>query len=76
MTTKAQQLKDQLATLPREDRLELASFLLESTDTPLDPEWEQAWVKELDRRSEELRSGKVKGIPGDQVMRELREKYG
>jgi len=35
--------------------------------------WETSeFFAELDRRSEELRSGKVKGISGDEFLKELR----
>lgn len=35
-----------------------------------------AWVEEVNRRVEEVRSGRARMIPGDEVMRRLREKYG
>lgn len=38
-------------------------------------EVDQMWAAEVDRRLEEIRSGKVKGIPGEQVMAELRRRY-
>ncbi|MFA6287657.1 MAG: addiction module protein [Opitutaceae bacterium] len=37
---------------------------------------EEVWAVEVDRRLEEIRSGKVQGIPGEQVMAELRRRYG
>ena len=36
--------------LPADDRLALATELLESVEGPEDPEWAQAWAAELDRR--------------------------
>ena len=34
------------------------------------------WASEAKRRSEELRSGAVKGIPVDEVFEELRREFG
>lgn len=63
--------------LDQKRRAELASQLLESLDVDVEEisldEWERAWGKEAARRLEELRQGKVKEIPGDQVLRELRD---
>ncbi|MFO0796944.1 MAG: addiction module protein [Gemmataceae bacterium] len=39
-------------------------------------EWEAAWVAECDRRLADLRSGRTVGIPAEEVMRKMREKYG
>lgn len=43
-------LTDALALTP-EERIDLASELLASVDGPADPDWEQAWQVELDRRA-------------------------
>lgn len=37
------------------------------------PEIEAAWDREIDRRMTEIRTGKVKGIPADQVFAEIDE---
>lgn len=34
-----------------------------------------AWAAEIERRVEELESGKVKGVPYEEVIKKLREKY-
>lgn len=36
--------------LSEQERLELATELLESVEGPIDPEWERAWVEECNRR--------------------------
>lgn len=63
--------------LDQKRRAELASQLLESLDVDVEEiapdEWERAWGEETARRLEELRQGKVKEIPGEQVLRELRD---
>jgi hypothetical protein len=40
-----------------------------------DPESVAAFVAELNRRIEEIESGRVKKIPSEEVFRKLREKY-
>jgi putative addiction module component (TIGR02574 family) len=84
MTLAAQkEIAAKALALPKKFRASLARQLLESLDSP-EPaeeklsrkEWSRAWSTELERRMEEMRSGKVKGIPARQVMAELRAKYG
>ena len=36
--------------LPEEDRLALATELIDSVEGPADAEWERAWLDELNRR--------------------------
>ena len=58
--------------LPPDERLALASELLASVEQPWTDEWERAWAAELDRRAEDLESGRVKGIPWEEVRQRLR----
>ena len=58
--------------LPPDERLALASELLASVEQPWTDEWERAWAAELDRRAEDLESGRVKGIPWEEVRERLR----
>lgn len=39
-------------------------------------EWESAWVEEAERRLADARAGKTVGIPHEEVMRRMQEKYG
>jgi len=41
--------------LPEAERLELASHLIASVDAPGEPDWEEAWVDEIDRRADDAR---------------------
>ena len=59
--------------LPPSERAELAHFLLASLQ-PEEESWTEAWEKELAVRLEEIRSGKVVGIPAEEVMAQLRER--
>lgn len=60
--------------LDRKDRAELYALLSESLEGEELPraEWEAAWGAEAHRRLQEIREGKVKGIPGDEVFRRAR----
>lgn len=39
-------------------------------------EWDAAWIAEINRRVERIKSGQVQCIPHEEVMRQMREKYG
>ncbi len=41
-----------------------------------DPEIEAAWQTEIGRRIEEIQSGKVQGIPGEEVIARVRKIVG
>ena len=50
--------------------------LIESLDNlPADEGIEAAWGEEIRRRVDDIRSGRVKGIPGEQVLREIAEEF-
>jgi putative addiction module component (TIGR02574 family) len=62
--------------LPREQAAELMDLLLIDTFSVPDPAVEETWGREIDRRLAELESGAVQGIPGEQVMAEVRKIVG
>jgi putative addiction module component (TIGR02574 family) len=68
-------LKAEIDQLPVQDRAELAHYLIRSLDEQEDADSEAAWDAELTRRAADIRSGRAKGKPADQVLSELREKY-
>jgi len=57
--------------LPADDRLALATEILESVEGPEDPKWVASWAAELDRRVKELDEGTAKTIPWEQVKSEM-----
>jgi len=68
------QLKSELEQLSSEDKADLAYFLLGS----LEPEEEgvaAAWDVEVERRVEEIRSGRASGTPAEEVFAQLRQEY-
>jgi len=52
MTGSARKLLEDVLALPEDERLELASEIIASVDGPGDPDWESAWLTELDRRTD------------------------
>jgi putative addiction module component (TIGR02574 family) len=75
MRETAEKLKSQLLQLGNEDRAELAYFLIRSLDEDPDTGVQAAWEAELDKRWQEMESGKVAGVPAEEVFAELRKKY-
>lgn len=62
--------------LSTQERGWLASRLIRSLDDePAEEGVEAAWEDEIKRRVEDIRSGRVKTIPGDQVLKELAEEF-
>jgi len=50
MSQTARDLATRALDLPEEERLALATELIDSVEGPADPEWERAWLEELARR--------------------------
>lgn len=59
--------------LPVRDRVRLAQQLVSTIDEESETKVEDLWFDEAERRLEELRSGKVKGIDADEALRMARE---
>jgi len=73
MSTTVEQLADQPKSLLPESRAQLFDLLVESLDTDELGRIEQLWVAEAKRRCDEVRSGKVKTIPGPEGLRKIRD---
>ena len=74
MTTATARLEDEVLSLPSGDRIYLADRLLQSLNAPCSQEIDQLWAEECERLIDELDSGQVDAIPGEQVFREIRER--
>lgn len=72
MTTK--KLIEEVLSLPVEERALIADSLLRSLNAP-DADIDAKWTAVARRRLEELRTGKVKAIPGDEVFSEIAERF-
>ena len=79
MSEAVAKLKPLLDALTADERAELSEYIGslgndENASTP--GEWEEAWIEECDRRVADLDSGKTVGIPADEFMKRMKEKYG
>jgi len=59
--------------LPEQERVLLARELIASLDEELNPDVEELWPAEAERRLEELRSGKVQGVPAEEAFARVRK---
>jgi len=73
MSTTVEELAEQAMSLPGESRARLADILVESLDTEALTQIDRLWFSEAKRRRDEVRSGKVKTIPGDEALRSVRD---
>ena len=71
---KTQDLIDEAISLPIEERAILVDSLLQSMN-PSNKENDQKWALEAKRRFEELRSGKVQSIPGEEVFAKIWKRF-
>jgi putative addiction module component (TIGR02574 family) len=57
--------------LPESERATLAGLLIESLESAPDPDVEEAWAVEAERRWREIESGSVQTIPWEEVRAKL-----
>ena len=72
MNTK--QLIDEAVLLPVEERALVVDTLLRSLNPP-ESEVDKKWAQEAQRRLAELRSGRIKGIPGEDVFAQVWKRF-
>ena len=76
MVRKAEEIYREALALSDEERGKLLRLLAaREFGSYASPEIEQAWLEEIKRREREFNEGKVKSIPYEEVMGELRERY-
>lgn len=73
MRLSVEQIAEEALSLPSDARALLADRLVESLDPAEDETIHQLWVAEACRRLEEVRSGRVKTIPGDVALAQVRQ---
>jgi putative addiction module component (TIGR02574 family) len=74
MAEDAAELLTQALKLPPEARAALADSLIDSLDTEVDENAEEAWRNEIALRARELDSNIVQTIAWDDVRRQLRSR--
>jgi putative addiction module component (TIGR02574 family) len=72
MTPQISEVLEKALALSTQDRGLLIDRLIESLDEgPAEAGVEEAWSDEIKRRVDDIQSGKVEMIPGDEVRRRL-----
>jgi putative addiction module component (TIGR02574 family) len=75
MSPKVAEVFDKAMELSSHERGYLIDRLVESLDDgPADEGAEEAWADEIKRRVDDIRSGKVKMIPGEEMQQWLSER--
>ena len=70
MATKTNELISMVESLPVDIKTALVEKILNSLH-PSQKEIDALWAKVVERRVDEIKTGKVKTIPGDKVFREI-----
>jgi putative addiction module component (TIGR02574 family) len=65
-----EELTTRVMALPPKNRAELAELLIQSLEEPDDPETKSAWLAEIQRRDQEIRTGIALTRPADQMLKE------
>ena len=71
MSTHVTELFEKASILSEKDRATLAGLLIESLESEVDPDVEEAWRVEIERRVAELDAGTVETVPWEVVKAKL-----
>ena len=73
MSTSVETLEAEALQLTAAERARLVERLIASLDA--DPEIEEAWAAEVERRHAEIESGAVEPLPGPETLAKLRAEF-
>lgn len=76
MNLSVEQIAEEALSLPSEARALLADRLVESLAPSEDGYVQQLWATEARRRRDDVRSGRVQTIPGDEALARIRHIFG
>ncbi len=71
---KPKELIAEAMSLPVEERAIVVDSILRSLNSPEDG-IDRQWIAEAERRLDEVRTGRVKAIPGDEVFAQIRKRF-
>ncbi len=74
MAEPSRDLESEALRLPPEQRARLAERLISSLESEPDARVEELWLAEAERRLDDLESGRVQGVPADEVIADARSK--
>jgi len=75
MAMTKQQILKAAKALDLNDRMDIADELFASVSPEEQRKIDKAWVVEVERRLDDLKSGRTKGIPADEALDQIRAKY-
>ncbi|MBC8207431.1 MAG: addiction module protein [Kiritimatiellales bacterium] len=67
----AEKIYNEALNLPAEDRLTLLDRLLHSSNLSTQADIDQAWIKEAERRDQQIDEGTATLIPGEEVFAKI-----
>jgi len=76
MQTDTDRIAEEALRLTTIDRARLADQLVDSLDGGTFSEIDRLWADEARRRRDEVRTGEVEPIPGEDALRRVREELG
>ena len=76
MSDAARKLLQEVLALPEDERLELASDIIASVEGPRDADWDDAWLAELDRRTEAAKTRGESGSDWTDVRSRILKRLG
>ena len=74
--TTLDQIVEETKQLPREEVAELVDHLTLSLHQAMEPAVETVWKTEVSQRVAEIQSGRVQGIPSEEVSARIRQIVG
>ena len=75
MPATLERLTQDAMELPQSERARLAHAIIASMDDETDHDASEVWNAEIKNRVEEIRGGKVRGIPAAEVFARLKGKF-
>ena len=75
MNALATQVADAAMQLPSEERIALVDMLLKSLNLPTQEDIDTLWSAEAEKRVQEINSGAVEMLDGEEVFAAMRKKY-
>lgn len=74
MITDKKEIEKSALSLDKRDKARLADLLLKSIHGDIDPDIEQAWIQEVQKRKETLQAGEASLHSASEVLEEARKR--
>lgn len=71
---KTDELISEAISLPIDIRTQLINRLLVSLN-PERKDIDEFWMKEVEKRLKDIKTGKIKTVPGEQIFQEIKERF-